>query len=76
MKTKDQALSDAYLHGWMTRHKGGPRRSCPYSRWHMDKCRVEWWNRGWDDCDRGAMDAESALGPELLVDGGKRYGEI
>lgn len=56
-------LSDAYMAGWKTRHKGGMRIT--------GRRGVEFkaWMKGFDDCDKGIIDAVFALGPELLVDG-------
>lgn len=57
---KDQ--SDAYMEGWGARHKGRERLFVGAP----NPDAIEAWYKGWDDCDRGAIDAKWALGPQFI----------
>jgi hypothetical protein len=74
MKTRSAKESEAYMAGWMQRHKGPPTVPVVYVPAWVDSDLEPWFTRGWNDCNRGAIDAESALGPDLRVEG-KRYGD-
>lgn len=66
MKAADKIpknLSDAYMAGWKTRYKGGMRIT------GRTGAEFTAWMKGFDDCDKGSIDAVYALGPGLLVDG-------
>lgn len=63
-ETISKPKSDAYMDGWGTAHRGGPR-SAPSSD-HGNAWLPAAWLKGFDDARAGKIDAEWALGPDLI----------
>ena len=52
--------SDAYMEGWGVAHRDGLRIT------DKEGVLFDAWCKGFDDCKRGAIDADYALGPDKL----------
>lgn len=55
--------SDAYMAGWGCRHKRGTIIDNPHQKLSEQH---DYWQKGWQDCNAGRIDAPIALGPEFI----------